>query len=88
MVFHDTCSALDADSEQIVQSSIDSLLKQSKGITTIIVAHRLQTVRNADMIAVLNEGRIIEIGPHNELMRLEGYYRGMVDKSTGGKLVV
>ena len=73
----------------LVQGSIDSLLKQSKSITTIIVAHRLRTVRNADVIAVINEGRIIEIGSHNNLMSIEnGYYKGMIDKSTGDKITI
>ena len=72
----------------LVQGSIDSLLKQSKSITTIIVAHRLRTVRNADCIAVINEGRIIEMGSHSNLMSLKnGYYKGMIDKSMGDKIM-
>jgi len=73
----------------LVQSSIDNLLRQSKSITTIIVAHRLRTVRNADCIAVINEGRIIELGSHNDLMSLpNGYYKEMIDKSTGDKIMI
>jgi ABC-type multidrug transport system fused ATPase/permease subunit len=80
-------SALDPDSEHVVQSSIDNLLKHSNGITTIIVAHRLRTVRNADIIAVVNDGRIVEIGCHDDLMGISGgYYVDMVTKSTGDKL--
>lgn len=67
-------SALDADSEMVVQKSIDSLLKQSKSITTVVVAHRLRTVRNADCIGVIKEGQIIEIGCHTELMSIEKGY--------------
>lgn len=79
---------MDAESEMLVQGSIDNLLKQSKSITTIIVAHRLRTVRNADRIAVINEGRIVELGSHESLMSLEnGYYKGMIDKSIGDKIV-
>jgi len=64
-------------------------LKQSKSITTIIVAHRLCTVRKADCIAVINEGQIVEMGSHNDLMSLaNGYYKGMIDKSIGDKIVV
>ena len=71
----------------LVQGSIDNLLKQSKSITTIIVAHRLRTVRNADYIAVINEGRIVELGSHESLISLEGgYYKGMIDKSMGDKI--
>ena len=81
-------AALDAESETLVQASIDNLLKQSKSITTIIVAHRLRTVRNADCIAVIKEGRIVELGPHEKLIELEnGYYRGMIDKSMGDKIM-
>lgn len=77
-----------ADSEEIVQAALDSLLNESKGTTTVIVAHRLRTVRNADMIAVVNNGRIVELGSHDELMQLDqGYYKGMVQKSMGDKLV-
>ena len=73
----------------LVQTSIDSLLKQSKSITTIIVAHRLCTVRKADCIAVINEGQIVEMGSHDDLMSLvNGYYRGMIDKSIGDKIAV
>jgi ABC-type multidrug transport system fused ATPase/permease subunit len=73
----------------LVQNSIDNLLKQSKSITTIIVAHRLRTVRNADCIAVINEGRIVELGSHDDLMYLKnGYYKGMIDKSMGDKIMV
>lgn len=73
----------------LVQASIDNLLKQSKSITTIIVAHRLRTVRNADCIAVINEGRIVELGSHTKLMSLEnGYYRGMIDKSMGDTIMI
>ena len=80
--------ALDAESEMLVQGSIDNLLKQSKSITTIIVAHRLRTVRNADCIAVIKEGRIVELGSHDNLITLEhGYYKGMIDKSTGDSIM-
>lgn len=86
---HHFIAALDAESETLVQASIDNLLKQSKSITTIIVAHRLRTVRNADCIAVIKEGRIVELGPHEKLIELEnGYYKGMIDKSMGDKIMI
>ena len=79
--------ALDSDSEEIVQAALDNLLRQSRGITSVIIAHRLRTVRNADAIAVVNEGKIVEIGSHDELMKIPtGYYRTMVEKSLGGNL--
>lgn len=88
-LFHSLLPALDAESETLVQGSIDNLLKQSKSITTIIVAHRLRTVRNADCIAVINEGRIVELGSHNSLLSIEnGYYKGMIDKSMGDKIMI
>lgn len=81
--------ALDADSEEVVQAALDNLLSQSRGITTVIIAHRLRTVRNADAIAVVNDGKIVELGSHNELMKSPtGYYRRMVEKSLGGNLAV
>jgi len=89
LLLDEATSALDAESESLVQTSIDNLLKQSKSITTIIVAHRLCTVRKADCIAVINEGQIVEMGSHNDLMSLaNGYYKGMIDKSIGDKIVV
>ncbi len=87
ILFH--CTALDADSEEIVQAALDNLLSQSREITTVIIAHRLRTVRNCDAIAVLNDGTIIEFGSHDELMASpKGYYRRMVEKSLGGNLAV
>eukprot|EP00537_Pseudo-nitzschia_pungens_P005045 CAMPEP_0172365276 /NCGR_PEP_ID=MMETSP1060-20121228/8203_1 /TAXON_ID=37318 /ORGANISM="Pseudo-nitzschia pungens, Strain cf. cingulata" /LENGTH=818 /DNA_ID=CAMNT_0013088493 /DNA_START=387 /DNA_END=2843 /DNA_ORIENTATION=- len=89
LLLDEATSALDAESELLVQRSIDGLLKQSKSTTTIIVAHRLRTVRNADCIAVINEGRIVEMGSHKDLMSLEnGYYRGIIDKSMGDKIAI
>lgn len=89
LLLDEATSALDADSEEIVQAALDKLLSENKGITTVIIAHRLRTVRNADVIAVVNEGRIVEQGSHDVLMTInDGYYKGMVAKSLGGKLVV
>jgi len=88
LLLDEATSALDTDSEEIVQAALDSLLSNNKGITTVIVAHRLRTVRNADAIAVIKQGQIVELGPHEDLMKLpHGYYKGMVEKSLGGKLV-
>jgi len=89
LLLDEATSALDADSEEIVQAALDSLLNENKGITTVIIAHRLRTVRNADLIAVVNRGHIVEIGSHGDLMQVSnGYYRGMVEKSLGGTLAV
>ena len=76
-----------AESEQIVQEALDRLLNSSKGVTTIIVAHRLRTVRNADLIAVVHDGRISELGTHESLMLTpNGYYKTLVERSQGDRL--
>ncbi|OWZ09528.1 Multidrug resistance protein ABC transporter [Phytophthora megakarya] len=75
LLLDEATSALDAESERIVQSSLDRLVAVSNR-TTIIVAHRLSTIRDADRIAVHSEGRIVEIGSHDELVRIpNGHYR-------------
>uniref|UniRef100_K3W854 Bile salt export pump n=1 Tax=Globisporangium ultimum (strain ATCC 200006 / CBS 805.95 / DAOM BR144) TaxID=431595 RepID=K3W854_GLOUD len=79
LLLDEATSALDTESERIVQESLDSLLAASKR-TTIIVAHRLSTIRNADRIAVHSGGSIVEIGSHDELMALpNGHYRMLVE---------
>jgi ATP-binding cassette, subfamily B (MDR/TAP), member 1 len=64
-------SALDSESEVVVQAALDSLLKLKKR-TTIVVAHRLSTIRNADCIAVVYDGCIVEKGTHDELVAIKG----------------
>ncbi|RLN46701.1 hypothetical protein BBJ28_00019352, partial [Nothophytophthora sp. Chile5] len=67
-----------------VQASLDALLAL-KQRTTIVVAHRLSTVRKADVIAVTQDGAIVEQGSHDELMRVSGgIYRGMVEQQASG----
>ena len=71
------------ESEHVVQEALDRLLKHAnKDITTVIVAHRLQTVRNADCIAFIENGVVVEQGSHSELMKLKnGRYRNMVSRA-------
>lgn len=87
LLLDEATSALDAESEEVVQQSIDNLLKETSGITTIVIAHRLRTVRNATKIACVDDGKILELGSHDELMQREhGYYKATVLKSSGETL--
>lgn len=75
-------SALDSESEKLVQDALDQLISGNKDITTIVIAHRLQTVRNADCIVVIDGGRVHERGSHLELMKKDdGLYRKMVRRA-------
>ena len=76
LILDEATSALDSESEFLVQEALDSLMKNR---TTLIIAHRLSTIVNADMICVLHDGHIVEKGSHEELLKLDGYYRRLVD---------
>ncbi|OQR96465.1 ATP-binding Cassette (ABC) Superfamily [Achlya hypogyna] len=79
LLLDEATSALDTESERIVQESLDALL-EARQRTTIIIAHRLATIRDADRIVVLDAGRVVEQGAHDDLMRLEhGHYRMLVE---------
>jgi ABC-type multidrug transport system fused ATPase/permease subunit len=66
----------------VVQEALDHLLNANKDMTTVVVAHRLRTVRNADIIAYLENGVVAEQGSHSALMQLkEGRYRKMVSRA-------
>jgi ABC-type multidrug transport system fused ATPase/permease subunit len=76
LILDEATSALDAESERLVQEAIDRLMRDR---TVLVIAHRLATVRDADRIVVLNEGRIVESGSHDELFRRGGLYRRLYD---------
>jgi len=71
LILDEATSALDTESEKLVQDALEALMQNS---TTIMIAHRLSTVRNADEIIVLSKGEIIERGSHQELLTLKGNY--------------
>ena len=76
LILDEATSALDTESEKLVQEALENLMRDR---TTIVVAHRLSTIRNADVICVLHNGKIVEHGTHTELLELDGYYRRLVE---------
>ena len=73
----DCLSAVDTETEERILNNIDALLNDK---TTIIVSHRISSAKNATKIIVLKEGEIIQQGAHNELIKLEGYYKELYAK--------
>jgi len=81
MIFDEATSALDPESEARIQENLDGI---AAGRTTIIVAHRLSTLRGADRIMVLDQGRMVDIGPHAELLARCAIYRTLWERQTKG----
>jgi ABC-type multidrug transport system fused ATPase/permease subunit len=84
LILDEATSSLDNESEALVQAAIERVMK---GRTTLIIAHRLTTIRNADVIAVVDDGKITERGSHEELLKLDGMYSNLV-KLGDRKMVV
>jgi ATP-binding cassette subfamily B protein len=76
LIMDEATSSIDAYTELIIQQALDRIFQNR---TSIIIAHRLSTVRNADMIIVLHEGSIAETGSHDELIKKDGLYKHLYD---------
>ena len=83
LILDEATSALDSETEIAIQKAFDKL---SAGHTTLVVAHRLSTLRNMDRIIVLDKGRVIESGTHNSLLRKKGLYARLWNMQSGGFL--
>ena len=81
LVLDEATSALDTETEHLVQEALDRL---AEGRTTIAIAHRLSTVRDADQIVVLDDGVVVERGTHQELVGLGGRYAALVARDAAG----
>ena len=76
LILDEATSALDTESERLVQDALERLMKTR---TTVAIAHRLSTIKNADEICLLHEGQIVERGTHDELLKIDGYYKKLHD---------
>ena len=84
LLLDEATSALDTQSEAQVQAALDQI-NENKSRTTVVVAHRLSTIRNADIIVAFEDGRVKEKGSHEELMELKGLYFSLVERQFAGR---
>ena len=75
LFFDEATSSLDANNERIIMDNLNDFFK---GKTVVIIAHRLSTVKNADQVIVLHQGKIVEMGRHHDLVKVRGYYFELV----------
>lgn len=75
LLLDEATGTLDMEAAHNIQQALDILML---GRSTIVIAHRLASIRNADVIAVLDEGQLVELGTHEELMRLDGAYTDLI----------
>jgi subfamily B ATP-binding cassette protein MsbA len=76
LILDEATSALDSESERLIQIAMTNVMKDR---TTLVIAHRLSTIRNADKIMVVDKGKIVEIGTHDELCQVDGIYKKLYD---------
>lgn len=81
LILDEATSALDSESERLIQDSLERLMKDR---TSIVIAHRLSTIAKLDRIIVLDKGKIIEDGPHTELLKKNGTYAKLWSHQSGG----
>jgi subfamily B ATP-binding cassette protein MsbA len=81
LIFDEATSQLDPESESKIRQAIENLLKQR---TSIVIAHRLFTVRSCDKIILINEGKIVEEGTHEELVKNSGMYQSLLNRELYG----
>ena len=80
LIFDEATSALDYESEKVIMDNIEPI---SKGRTMLMIAHRLATVRDCDAIIVIEKGRIVEAGTHDDLLQRDGIYRHLYEAQNG-----